>query len=117
MIRTYLDTNVLITASLGRGDDLRAALGILDATDREFVSSVFLKLEILPKPVRNKQTSSLLFYEVFFGLVKACERISNDLMELALYRGCALVFSAMDALRLAAAHSIQTDEFSSLESP
>lgn len=117
MIRTYLDTNILITASLGKGDDLTATLNILDDANREYASSIFLKLELLPKPVRNKQITSIQFYENYFKNVKYWANVSDELMQLALDEACSLGLSAMDALHLAAAHMVKADEFITIESP
>jgi hypothetical protein len=51
MIRTYLDAGVLISAARGKAPLATKALDILDDPNRQFVSSVFLKLEVLPKAV------------------------------------------------------------------
>jgi hypothetical protein len=49
--RTFLDTGVLIAAARGQDVASIAALNILDDQSREFVSSPFVKLEVLPKAV------------------------------------------------------------------
>jgi len=63
MIRTYLDAGVLIAAARGKAHLATKALDILDDPNRQFVSSVFLKLEVLPKAVYHKNTSEVEFYE------------------------------------------------------
>jgi hypothetical protein len=69
MIRTYLDAGVLIIAARGVGDASEQALSILEDCDREFVSSLFLKLEVLPKAIYNQQVDEVAFYEDFFATV------------------------------------------------
>lgn len=47
--RTFLDSGVLMAAARGTDDTALLALQILDDPDRKFVSSFFVKLEVLPK--------------------------------------------------------------------
>lgn len=53
--RTYVDAGVLIAAARGKDDVAVKAIQILDDPDREFVSSPFLRLEVLPKAVYGKR--------------------------------------------------------------
>ena len=46
-IRTFVDSGVLITAARGSGESAHDALAILDDPDREFVSSFFIRLEVI----------------------------------------------------------------------
>ncbi len=46
------------------------AMQVLDDPDREFVSSPFLKLEILPKAVYGKRQAEVEFYQTFFAAVR-----------------------------------------------
>lgn len=64
--RTFIDSGVLIAAARGRSEQSKRAMQILDDPSREFVSSPFVKLEILPKAIFNKlitteRTSKPLF--------------------------------------------------------
>jgi len=52
--RTFLDTGVLIAAALRTEETALQALQILDDPDREFVSSIFVKLEVLPKTIYSR---------------------------------------------------------------
>ncbi len=45
------------------------AFRILDDPDREFVSSNFVRLELLPKAVYNRNQSEIQFLETFFKAV------------------------------------------------
>jgi hypothetical protein len=47
--RTFLDSGVLISAAHGTDNTALQALQILDDPDLAFVSSIFVKLEVLPK--------------------------------------------------------------------
>lgn len=66
MIRTFIDAGVLIYAARSEGGIAEKALQILEDEDREFASSIFLKLEVLPKAMYNQQKSEIRFYEAFF---------------------------------------------------
>jgi len=66
MRRTYLDAGVLI-AALRRDPDLVHQIdGLLADPDRAFVSSVFLRLEVLPKAVYHKRAEDIAWFEAFF---------------------------------------------------
>jgi hypothetical protein len=71
MIRTYLDSGILIIAARGVEDASVCAISVLGDPEREFVSSLFLKLEVLPKAIYNQQLDEVAFYEDFFGTVTA----------------------------------------------
>ncbi|NEP43894.1 MAG: hypothetical protein F6K35_33605 [Okeania sp. SIO2H7] len=66
MIRTFIDAGVLIYAARSQGEIAEKALEILEDENREFASSIFLKLEVLPKAIYNGQGSEVKFYETFF---------------------------------------------------
>ena len=51
MTRTFIDASVLIAAARGKAAQAQEAMEILDDPDREFVSSDFTRLEVLPMPV------------------------------------------------------------------
>jgi predicted nucleic acid-binding protein len=53
--RTFIDSDVLIAAARGRSEQSKMAMQILDDPSREFVSSPFVKLEVLPKAIFNKK--------------------------------------------------------------
>ena len=68
-IRTFVDSGVLITAARGSGESAYNALAILDDPEREFVSSFFIRLEVIPKPSYFNRESELSFYNNFFDAV------------------------------------------------
>ena len=49
ILKTYLDSGVLITAFRVQGETGERARQILMDKDRQFASSVFVRLELLPK--------------------------------------------------------------------
>jgi hypothetical protein len=67
MTRTYVDAGVLIAAARGQADLAARAMEVLDDPQREFVGSVFLQLELLPKPIYYGNTLEAEFYEEFFA--------------------------------------------------
>lgn len=69
MICTFIDSGVLIAAARGEGEIAERALQILEDNQREFASSLFLNLEVLPKAIYNKRTSEIEFYEEYFDAV------------------------------------------------
>lgn len=66
--KTYIDAGVLIAAVRGRDDVATRAMQVLDDPDREFVSSPFLRLEVLPKAVYGKRQAEVEFYETLITL-------------------------------------------------
>ncbi len=101
-VRTFVDAGVLIAAA--RGGDSRAvrAAVVLNNPDREYVSSVFVQMEVLPKAVYHGQAAEVSFYEAFFAAVVEWAdpaSIIQDAFAEAKGRGLA----ALDALHVAAA--------------
>jgi hypothetical protein len=54
MKRTFIDTGVLIAAARGQNDVAVRAMAILDDPNREFASSIFVKLEVLLSEVHRQ---------------------------------------------------------------
>jgi predicted nucleic acid-binding protein len=115
MTRTYVDAGVLIAAARGQADLAARAMEVLDDPQREFAGSVFLQLELLPKPIYYGNTLEAEFYEEFFAAVthwsKDHERIAGD----ALQEACAAGLAALDALHVAAAIAAGATEFVTTE--
>lgn len=115
MIRTYLDSSVLIQAVQGVDGDKTAAL--LEDPEREFVAASFLKLELLPQPTFHKRKAELAFLEDFFARVVDWCEASEDLVAAALEEAGAVPLSAVDAIHVAAAKRLKADEFITAERP
>lgn len=113
----FIDSGVLVAAARGSEELSEKALTILEDPQYEFSSSEFVKLEVLPKAIYNKQTAEIKFYETFFSAViywaEDIERITKDAYNIASQYGLA----AMDALHIAAALSVNSEEFVTTEKP
>jgi predicted nucleic acid-binding protein len=116
--RTFLDSGVLIAAARGTDDTALQALQILDDLDREFVSSIFVKLEILPKAIYNGFRDEAAFYQSFFeNDVELLVGFSEEMAEVAQQQAGKFGLSALDALHVAAALYAKVDEFVTTERP
>lgn len=114
---TYIDSGVLLSATDGVSRIAEKTLGILGDLSLAFASSDFVKLEVMPKAVYNKQTEEAQFYEEFFGDViywaNNLEQIVQDANNIA----CKYGLAAMDALHIGAALSVGAEEFVTTEKP
>jgi predicted nucleic acid-binding protein len=112
---TFIDSGVLITAARGVGEDSEKALEILADSSREFASSEFIKMEVIPKAIYNRKTAEAEFYESFFSAVtywaNDIEKVIQDAYNIA----CQYGLAAMDALHVAAALSVGAEEFVTTE--
>jgi len=112
---TFIDSGVLVTAARGVGEDSEKALEILADSSREFASSEFIKMEVIPKAIYNRKTAEAEFYELFFGAVtywaNDIEKVIQEAYQIAAQYGLA----AMDALHVAAALSVGAEEFVTTE--
>lgn len=108
-ILTCIDAGVLITATRG-SHKAAQALHVLADPNREFASSFYIQLEVLPKAVYHKRKDEAAFYRRFFQAVTHWAEpadILDDAFKLASAHGLA----ALDALHLQAALSVSADEF------
>lgn len=115
MTRTYLDSGVLIAAARGTDDIAAAALDVLGDPERVFVASIFVQLEVLPKPVYNKYVAEAHFYDTYFAAVVAWAE--PDVASAALHLAQQYGLSALDALHVAAAIALHADELVTTEGP
>ena len=81
------------------------------------MTSDFVRLELLPKPICYGNDAERRFYEAFFGTVEHSVRASPTLIEEAQREAEAVGLSAMDALHVAAAKAAKCDEFVTAEKP
>lgn len=115
MIRTYIDAGVLITAARGVAPIAVKAIEILDDPNREFASSVFLQLEILPKAIYHKNEAEAEFYNTFFKAVAQWADSIDTIAREAYREACDSGLAAMDALHIASAVSIGAEELVTTE--
>lgn len=111
MIRTFIDAGVLIYAARSQGELAERAFQIIEDENREFASSIFLKLEVLPKAIYNQQSSEVKFYETFFDEVSYWATNLDSIIEAAYKESSQFGLGAMDALHIAAAVSVGATEF------
>lgn len=113
-VLTFIDAGVLIAAARGSGIKALTAFSILDDPDREFASSVFVQLEVLPKAVYNKRQAEENFYKSFFAAVT---RWADPAVTLGGSLNLAGTYglSALDGLHVTAALSVRADELVTTE--
>lgn len=117
MIRTFIDSGVLIYAARGEDAIAEAALQIIEDSNRELASSIFLKLEVLPKAIFNKREKEIRFYEAFFSAVSYWAMDIDLIIANAYQESSQFGLGAMDALHVAAAVSVGATEFITNEKP
>ncbi|HMV50884.1 MAG TPA: nuclease [Blastocatellia bacterium] len=116
-MRTFIDPGVLTTAWRGQGTEQRRALAVLNDPRRQFVSSPFVQLEVLPSACYSRQPGEIEFYERFFAAVQLwvtdCEQIVADALDVA----CRFDLQPMEAVHLAAALLAGATEFITAAQP
>jgi len=115
MIRTYIDAGVLITAARGVAPIAIKALEVLDDPNREFVSSVFLQLEVLPKAMYYGNEAEAEFYKTFFDAVIHWADSLDRIVQEAFREACRSGLAAIDALHVASAATLGADELVTTE--
>ncbi|UBF26645.1 type II toxin-antitoxin system VapC family toxin [Kovacikia minuta CCNUW1] len=113
--KTYIDSGVLITAFRGSDEIALRAIQVLDDPDRAFISSEFVKLEVLPKAIHGKRQFEVDFYETFFNQVSYWAEPLDLLVETAFQQASTYGLAAVDALHVAAALIIGADELLTTE--
>ena len=115
-IRTFLDSGVLIAAYKGSPSIEAPANDILDDPNPVFLSSPFVRHEVSPKALYNRQLDEYRFYQKYFRRAAFCD----DLKSILSYAGKESAKSgvgAMDSLHIAAAYLLDADEFITSEKP
>jgi predicted nucleic acid-binding protein len=115
--RTFLDAGVLIAAARGRGIIAVRAHTILDDPARVFVSSDYIRMEVLPKALYHRQSQEVLLYERFFSRAVQIVAPSLALLMQAYTEACTFGLSALDAFHMAAAKFCGAEEFLTTERP
>jgi predicted nucleic acid-binding protein len=111
MIKTFIDSGVLIFAARGQGELAEKALSILEDSEREFASSIFIKLEVLPKGIYLKKETETKFYQTYFSAVSYWATDLTKIIEYGFHEASNYGTGAMDSLHLASAKLLQVDEF------
>lgn len=114
---TYLDSGVLINAFRGVTPVSLRAIQILNDQTRQFATSAFVKLEILPKAVYNQQQDEADFYTAFFNADILWASDLEQIVQMSDRIAHTYGLAGMDALHIAAALSIQATSFITTEKP
>ena len=117
MIRTFIDSGVLISAATGRDTLFDRAWNILDDPERVFLTSEFVRLEVLPKATYFRRQDELEMYEAFFATVEQTVPLSQALMTQAHVEARSAGLGALDALHVAAAKISGAEEWVITERP
>jgi predicted nucleic acid-binding protein len=113
---TFVDSSLLIAAAQGEDELYERAMEILDDPDRVFISSDFVRLEVLPKPIFHGYDGEAAFYRTFFENVTHWASASPGLTQSAFEHACRSNLSACDALHVAAAELHDAVELVTAES-
>jgi len=118
LIRTYVDSGLLIAAARGNGKlGVRALEVLREGSAREFVSSDYVKLEILPKPTYFGREAELKFYNAYFSTVSEWLRFDVGHLEAAFEEACRAGLQSYDAIHVAVAAISGCDELITTEKP
>ncbi|MDP4198587.1 MAG: PIN domain-containing protein [Bacteroidota bacterium] len=117
MIRTFVDANVLIAAARAVLPESAIALRLITDSNREFVSSIFLRLEVLPKATYHRRQVEVDFYSAYFDSVVDWLQPTSYAIESALDLAKQYGLGGLDALHLTAARILNADEFITGEKP
>jgi predicted nucleic acid-binding protein len=115
-IRTFLDSGVLIAAYKGSPSIEAPANNILDDPNRVFLSSPFVRHEVSPKALYNRQLDEYCFYQKYFRRAGFCDDLKS-ILSCAGKESAKSGVGAMDSLHIAAAYLLDADEFITSEKP
>jgi predicted nucleic acid-binding protein len=115
MVLTFVDASVLIAAARGVAPTTQAADVILTDPSRQIVSSDFVRLEVLPKPMYFSKSAEILYYQRYFSAVHLWVAPTLPLVRQAFHIAASHGLSAVDALHMAAAEIAGAAEFVTAE--
>lgn len=117
MITTYIDSGVLIAAARGDAELSHLALPYLADPNRMYITSDYVRLEVLPKAVFHRRQEEEEFYNEFFRFNARTIPTSTALLEYALAEGCETGIQGLDAVHIACAVFAGAEEFITSEKP
>lgn len=115
-IRTFLDSGVLIAAFNSPPHLSELALQMLEDPNRLFLTSPFVRLEVLPKAIFNKQAAEARFYESFFARAIVARDLAA-IFTLGEKEAATSGVGSMDSLHVADAHLLKAHKFVTTEKP
>lgn len=116
MVRTYVDSSVIIAAYRGQAAQAERAFQVLNDPNRDLVVSDAVRLELLPKAEYNRKTREVQLLQELFQRVRVLTW-SVTILKHAHTLACRYGLSAMDAIHLAFAQCAGVDEFVTGEGP
>ena len=116
MTRTFLDAGILIAAVRGREEEAARALAILEDSERRFITSVFLRMEVLPKAIYHQRLAEAALYERYFARAQSIS-VTEALVAQAYAEAYTFGLAALDALHLTFAKAGGAEEFITTENP
>lgn len=108
---TYIDSGVLIFAAQGTTAAAALALPFLADPSREYVTSDYVRLEVLPKATFHKRTAEVEFYNLFFATTARSIPTSEAVLQYAFEEACKTGLNGIDALHIACAVFAGAEEF------
>jgi predicted nucleic acid-binding protein len=93
----------LIYAAKGTSVPAERALPFLFDPEREYVTSDYVRLEVIPQATYNKRDDEVAFYETFFRTAIRHIPTSKSLLDLAVELGCMTGVTGIDAIHVACA--------------
>jgi predicted nucleic acid-binding protein len=111
LLRTYIDSGVLIFAARGIAPVSDLALPFVTDPAREYVTSDYVRLEVLPKASFHGREIETEFYEAFFRANILCVSPSAALVESAMDQAVRTGMGGIDALHIVCAVSAGAEEF------
>jgi len=114
--RTFLDAGILIAAVRGRAEETRRAMAIIGDPDRSFITSKFLRLEVLPKALYYQKPAEAALYERYLTNAQFVP-VSESLIDQAHTEAYTFGLAALDALHVTFAKAGGAEEFITTERP
>ena len=108
---TYIDSGVLIAAARGVDDVAALALPFLADPKRQYVTSDYVRLEVLPKATFYNRAAEVDFYNVFFSTTTRSVPTSKALLDYALEEACKTGIHGLDAVHIGCAVFAGAEEF------
>ena len=115
MVRTYVDSCVLIAAFHGNHRRSIEAIAVLDDPKRTWITSDYVKLETLPKPLFTGHKKEAEFMQAFFDTAHERVPSSDPLTSASVKLAAQHDLKAMDALHVSAALHGKAEQFVTLE--
>jgi predicted nucleic acid-binding protein len=116
-MKTFVDSGILIEAYRGSTSLAISALSVITDATREFVTSDFVRLEVLPKATYQGRQDEIDFYMAFFDGATLSIPTTTTLVRRAFQIAETFGLSAVDALHVAAAERANADELVTAERP